>query len=495
MKIICEGFNSEKKQNIILKKNKIIFVVAAFFLLNIFCVNAQNEKTDDLAKIYGYYKGQEFTIAKLKEEYPDYYKRIEIARLNWDIRFKPVVEYSVSSFKEFFGNNYKDFQFTLDSTFNKQMVGYYNSKVELDIEEMVKELENRGKGILESPFLELFLKYHPLYTKYPQKEFADNYKQVFETNGEGKSKGLKIRFSVPLSWEKLDGIRPNIVAKYSINRNDETCSLVCSIQDVTTIPDMSQFLINGVTFESIMKEDLNQEYADELATSMGSKSTANGFKKITIDKHPAIQFNSEFNLERAGTMISGKYYNSLILYENYIINISMYVSPSTTGEKQIQTALAQEQLFSFILNSFVILSQYSNHQKEYRIRLTDNLGVYNASIEVGGEKYDYIIDTGASLFSITEEIEAELLKKGTIKSGDYLDDIYMEMADGSMVKTKLVILPSVYINDVHGVRLEAKNIQTAIVPKGSLLLCGQSFLKKFDGWSIDKTTSELKLKR
>ncbi len=477
-----------------MKKVKSYLLAVTFILFYGICALAQNERIKDLSKIYGYYKGQEITIAKLKNEYPAYIKRIDIAELNWNIRFKPVIEYSVNSFKDFFGDGYKDFQFKLDSSFTKQMAEQFNSNTELDVVSLVKDLENRGKGILGSPFLELFLKYHPLYTKYPQKEFADNYTQVFETNGEGKSKGLKIRFSIPASWEKLDGVRPNIVAKYSINRNDETWALVCVIQDASALPELSDSLINGVTIESIMKEELNQEYADELATSLDATAKANGFKKITVDKHSAIQFNSEVNLERAGQTISFKHFVSQILYENYIINLTLS-APIATGEKQIQNTLAQEQLFSFILNSFVILSQYSNHQKEYRIHLTDNSGVYSASIDVGGKKHDYIIDTGASLFSISEEIEAELLKKGTITSGDYLDDVYLEMADGSKVKTKLVILPSAYINDVNGVRLEAKNIQTAIVPAGSLLLCGQSFLKKFDGWSIDKATSELKLKR
>ncbi len=470
------------------------FLVFILVLLNHFYALSQNEKIKDLSKIYGYYKGQEITIAKLKKEYPAYTRRIDIAELNWNIRFKTVIEYSVNSFKDFFGVGYNDFQFKLDSSFNKQIAEQFNSNIELDVESMVKELENRGKGILGSPFLELFLKYHPLYTKYPQKEFTDNYTQVFETNGEGKSKGLKIRFSIPASWGKLDGVRPNIVAKYSINRNDETWALVCVIQDASALPELSDSLINGVTIESIMKEELNQEYADELAISLDATAKASGFKKITIDKHSAIQFNSEVTLERAGLNISFKHYVSQILYDNYIINLTLS-APIATGEKQIQNTLAQEQLFSFILNSFVILSQYSNHQKEYRIHLTDELGVYNASIEVGGKKHDYIIDTGASLFSISEDIEKDLLKKGIITSSDYLDDVYLEMADGSMVKTKLVILPSAYISDVNGIRLEAKNIQTAIVPDGSLMLCGQSFLKKFDGWSIDKTTSELKLKR
>ena len=46
------------------------------------------------------------------------------------------------------------------------------------------------------------------------KEFAAGKRSKFSSNGEGKSKGLKIHVKYPKSWTSLEGDRPHIVRKF-----------------------------------------------------------------------------------------------------------------------------------------------------------------------------------------------------------------------------------------------------------------------------------------
>lgn len=115
-----------------------------------------------------------------------------------------------------------------------------------------------------------------------------------------------------------------------------------------------------------------------------------------------------------------------------------------------------------------------------------NVGNINIiTVEIGGRKFDYMIDSGASYITITPEIEKYLTETGVIRTSDYSGKTEAILADGSTNTYKKVTIPIIKIGNI-----KLENIETVIINNGSLLL-GKSVLDRFKGWKIDNITNQL----
>jgi clan AA aspartic protease (TIGR02281 family) len=93
---------------------------------------------------------------------------------------------------------------------------------------------------------------------------------------------------------------------------------------------------------------------------------------------------------------------------------------------------------------------------------------------------DFTVDSGASDVSIPEDVVSTLIRAGTIKSTDFIDEQTYTLADGSKLKSHTFRIRSLKVGD-----RVLENVTGSVAPaKGSLLL-GQSFLGRFKSWSID----------
>jgi len=120
-----------------------------------------------------------------------------------------------------------------------------------------------------------------------------------------------------------------------------------------------------------------------------------------------------------------------------------------------------------------------------------NLGVaYKVKITIGNLNKYFTLDSGASDVIISTEFERELLLEGLIGKENYIRDDYYELADGSIVKCRRLI-----INNVGIGKFKVNNVIMAVISSESTLLLGKSFLDKFDNWSIENENSTLYLER
>ena len=95
---------------------------------------------------------------------------------------------------------------------------------------------------------------------------------------------------------------------------------------------------------------------------------------------------------------------------------------------------------------------------------------------------DFTVDSGASDVSIPEDVVSTLIRAGTIKSTDFINEQTYTLADGSKMKSHTFRIRSLKVGD-----RVLENVTGSVAPaKGSLLL-GQSFLGRFKSWSIDNT--------
>jgi len=120
------------------------------------------------------------------------------------------------------------------------------------------------------------------------------------------------------------------------------------------------------------------------------------------------------------------------------------------------------------------------------IPLTDYFGKgYKVKITIAGVSKYYLFDTGASDLIIDRDTERELLLNGVLKRENYLNKTEYTLANNQTVKGQMVKVDNIVIGDYT-----LNNVVIAIIDEGSLL-CGKSFLDKFQKWEIDKQNNVL----
>jgi predicted aspartyl protease len=101
---------------------------------------------------------------------------------------------------------------------------------------------------------------------------------------------------------------------------------------------------------------------------------------------------------------------------------------------------------------------------------------------------DFVIDSGASDVSVPADVVSTLFRTGTIKESDFIGTQTYVLADGSKVPSMQFRLRSLKVGD----KILGDVIASVAPAQGSLLL-GQSFLSRFQSWSIDNASHSLLL--
>jgi predicted aspartyl protease len=101
---------------------------------------------------------------------------------------------------------------------------------------------------------------------------------------------------------------------------------------------------------------------------------------------------------------------------------------------------------------------------------------------------NFTVDSGAADVSIPADIVMTLARTGTLKSADFIGEQNYKLADGSTVPSQTFVIRSLkvgnrVVQDVTGSVASAKGVP----------LLGQSFLSRFNSWSIDNGRHVLNL--
>ena len=132
----------------------------------------------------------------------------------------------------------------------------------------------------------------------------------------------------------------------------------------------------------------------------------------------------------------------------------------------------------------------SSTKKTGVVKLIKNGGVYLVNLEIGGQPMTAILDSGASVVSISKKLEKELLSKRIITKNDYISPAKYRIANGKILTAQRCVLPSVSVGG-----LKMKNIVCSIVDDSTTILLGKSFLDQFSRWSIDNKKQTLTLEK
>jgi clan AA aspartic protease (TIGR02281 family) len=98
----------------------------------------------------------------------------------------------------------------------------------------------------------------------------------------------------------------------------------------------------------------------------------------------------------------------------------------------------------------------------------------------------FVVDSGASDVSIPTDVVSTLVRTGTITDADFLGRQTYRLADGSTVPSQRFQIRSLKVGN-----RTSENVTAGIAPVAGQLVLGQSFLKRFQSWSIDNGRSAL----
>jgi clan AA aspartic protease (TIGR02281 family) len=108
-------------------------------------------------------------------------------------------------------------------------------------------------------------------------------------------------------------------------------------------------------------------------------------------------------------------------------------------------------------------------------------GTFVVPVTINGTiQLAFTIDSGAADVSIPADVVITLIRAGTISNADFLGKRLYRLADGSTTPSQAFRIRSLAVGD-----RVLENVTGSIAPASASLLLGQSFLSRFQSWSID----------
>ena len=127
--------------------------------------------------------------------------------------------------------------------------------------------------------------------------------------------------------------------------------------------------------------------------------------------------------------------------------------------------------------------------KRTEVPLVKSGGIFTVPAIVNGIiPLSFMVDSGASDISIPADVVLTLIRTGTLTDSDFIGTTKYRLADGSIVPSTTFRLRTVKVGD----RVMENVVAGMTGVEGSLLL-GQSFLSRFQRWSINNARQALEL--
>ena len=324
-------------------RRTLLLVVVMLPVVTAAAININPTSVKGLAQAYGFVLGQGYSLLRITTELPEFSKDVTVANARFDATFPDIKTKLEMQLKEALGD--KGFQEVATTLRSKVKELAERQKLSKEIAaDFLEQVKARSKGEIESPVLEYLLTVK--YANYPMGEFSDGFRQRYQTSGDGKSQGIKLKLQIPKSWLAKEGERPHIVQKW-IRANGtgfETISL--DIRDAEgvnpTKKEMEEFVKSGEVKETVPEG--------------GTYVDAGTF---SLEQQNGYWMQMALSLDRAGM----KMYQQALLYQLFFRGKAVGIMCGSAGadnEKQkVNEAFKQiRPLCQQVLNSLVLLQVY-----------------------------------------------------------------------------------------------------------------------------------------
>jgi len=309
------------------------------------CLTTKDPLYVDLSKTLGFITGQDYSLNRIKSQYPDLAARVKIAELEFNTSFgigkKGVTKALQGILKEKYQENLKTMQAQIKEALSTQQLTH-------DIADgFIAEVVARAKGEIPSPILETLLIYE--FENSPSEEFSRGYTKVFLTKDHPKSKGVNCQIRYPASWQAKEGERPNIIQKF-VSQNGRSLEMFLIM--VKELPLPPGYIIS--------KQEMDEFFVEsELKGLVPEGGSFISAKPIVLDNHQGGMIFFDHTLRRLDQTITSRNLNFVTILRNKMIFIQCMVFASPGKQNELKEHFNKfEALFKMIGNSFIIQEQY-----------------------------------------------------------------------------------------------------------------------------------------
>lgn len=315
---------------------------------------------------YGFLCGQNYTLLRIQEKFHDLSHQAACARLNFHTLFGSAAKNLEKTLGQVYESNWPKLKAK-----TKQQVRDILSKTEFTEElasKFIGLVNDRGKGEVAAPFLQVLLMCDPEFQQNPAEEVIMGFKQIFRTKEHPKAKGLDLQIEYPKSWSAREGHRPNVIQFFKSGYGQGFSSVLIMSKNIQTeagsgftLEDLSQLnTLRGA--KRLASQVFSTANLKKIAFNMGMRNARDiSTKRVVLDRWPGAMLDLVGERKRLDYVLTIYNRTYFVLYKNHLISLQCqvgklpYEEKTITFEKRIQRYTP---LFHLIANSLVIQSQY-----------------------------------------------------------------------------------------------------------------------------------------
>lgn len=306
-------------------------------------INHNPTSVKGLAQAYGFVLGQDYSLTRIATQLPEFSTDVTVANARFDSTFPDIKKKLEVQLKEALGD--KAFQEVATSLGRKVKELADRQKLSKEIAvDFLQQVKVRSKGDIESPVLEYLLTVK--YANYPVGEFADGFRQRYETDGAGKSQGIKLKLQLPKSWLAKEGERPHIVQKW-IRANGTGFEIISlDIRDAEganpTKKELEEFVNSGEVKDTVPEGGM---YVDA--------------GTFSIEQQNGYWMQMALSLDRAGMKMHEESLIYQLFFRGKAVGIMCASAGADNQKQKVHESLGQiRPLCQQVLNSLVLLQVY-----------------------------------------------------------------------------------------------------------------------------------------
>ncbi len=298
----------------------------------------------DLSKTFGFCYAQRQSLTQLRQMFPDLEPQIILAEMQWNSAFKEAEAGVEERLKAFGAEQWEDTRLKLIAQF-ESVLKPQNSKATREmVINFLEAVQQRAKGVLDSPNREMLLASNPKFVKSPELEFATGYTGTFSSKGHAKAKGVELTIRYPLSWRQLEADRPSIVQKWISDGGHGTDIFMVLIRKLPATPTPQE-----------LAELFTESYAKEMFDDGGKtlSYTTGRLERLPLG---IIHFTQTTKRLDVSVDTRGVFY--YLVHEDAFIALQfMCYTPGGPEAKEVRVKQL-EPLIKAIVNSLVLPTSY-----------------------------------------------------------------------------------------------------------------------------------------
>jgi hypothetical protein len=269
---------------------------------------------------------------------------VQIAQLQWDAAFKDAETNVEVRLQALGGESWLQSRALLVAQLEPLLQKQNQQTTEDDALAFTELVQQRAKGVIDSPIREVLLASHPDFIKSPALEFSRGYVGTFSTKDHPKAKGVELILKHPLSWKQQEGDRPNIVQKWTSDAGHGADSLMIQIRKLPEAPT---------------EEERAAFFTEDFAGALfGDSGKVTRFAVSKLEQLPVgiVHFSQSVQMLETALQLHGVMY--YMVFEDAFISVQLMCGGPGNAIDPGKRFLLVEPLMKQIANSLVLPGKY-----------------------------------------------------------------------------------------------------------------------------------------